>query len=113
MQPLTDAMPGALIQLLRDTPLSDGKVGFAWGAAVGPALRRVTAVKLEGSVLIVETPGAQWAREVQRSASVILPRLQSLLGRDTVTRITTRVPASEPQPRRRRAQGRGNERGQI
>jgi len=70
MQPLTDALPGALMQLLRDTPLSDGKVGFAWRAAVGSALERVTAVKLEGSVLIVETPGAQWAREVRRSAGV-------------------------------------------
>lgn len=102
MQPLIDALPGALVQLLRDAPLSDGKVGFAWRAAVGPALQRVTAVKLEGSVLIVETPGAQWAREVRRSANVILPRLQGLLGRDTVTSITTRVPASEPPPRRRR-----------
>src|SRR3990167_7064961 len=102
MQPLTDALPGALMQLLRDTPLSDGKVGFAWRAAVGSALERVTAVKLEGSVLIVETPGAQWAREVRRSAGVILPRLQSLLGRDAVTSITTRIPAAEPQPRRRR-----------
>lgn len=102
MRPLTDALPGALIQLLRDTPLSDGKVGFAWRTAVGPALERVTAVKLERSVLIVETPGAQWAREVRRSAGVILPRLQSLLGRDAVTSITTRIPASEPQPRRRR-----------
>jgi predicted nucleic acid-binding Zn ribbon protein len=102
MLPLTDALPGALIQLLRDTPLSDGKVGFAWRAAVGPALERVTAVKLEGAVLIVETQGAQWAREVRRSASVILPRLQSLLGRQAVTSITTRVPAGEPLPRRRR-----------
>ena len=102
MRPLTDALSGALMQLLRDTPLSDGKVGFAWRAAVGAALGRATAVKLAGSVLIVETSGAQWAREVRRSAGVILPRLQSLLGRDAVTSITTRVPASEPQPRRRR-----------
>ena len=102
MQPLIDGMPGALVQLLRDTPLSDGKVAFAWRAAVGSTLGRVTAVKLEGPVLIVETPGAQWAREVRRSAGVILPRLQGLLGRDAVTAITTRVPASEPQPRRRR-----------
>ena len=102
MLPLTDALPGALVQLLRDTPLSDGKVGFAWRAAVGPALERVTAVKLEGAVLIVETPGTAWASEVRRATGVILPRLQSLLGRDAVTSITTRVPASEPPARRRR-----------
>ena len=36
MRPLTHALPGALRHLLRDLPLSDGKVGFAWGAAVGP-----------------------------------------------------------------------------
>ena len=105
MQPLVHAIPGALIQLLRDTPLSDGKVAFAWRAAVGPALERVTDVKLEGSVLLVETRGAQWAREVQRSIGVILPRLQSLLGREAVTSIVTRVPAGEPQPRRRRTRG--------
>ena len=37
MRPLTHAVPGALMQLLRETPLSDGKVGFAWNAVVGPA----------------------------------------------------------------------------
>jgi len=55
MRPLTHAVPGALIQLLRDTPISDGKVGFAWSAAVGPALARATRVKLDGQTLLVET----------------------------------------------------------
>jgi Dna[CI] antecedent, DciA len=41
-------------------------------------------------VLIVETTSAQWAREVQRSSSLILKRLQSLLGDEAVTRITLR-----------------------
>ena len=45
MRPLTHALPGALAQLLRDTPLSDGKVGFAWRAAVGPAVERATKVE--------------------------------------------------------------------
>ena len=79
------------MELLRTTQLSDGKVSFAWRAAVGPALERVTSVKLEGRVLIVETTSAQWAREIQRSSGVILPRLQTLLGKDAVTSITTRT----------------------
>jgi predicted nucleic acid-binding Zn ribbon protein len=90
MRPLYDGMPGALIELLRGSPLSDGKVTFAWKAAVGPAIERVTHVKLERRVLLVETPSAQWSKEVMRSSPVILKRLQSLLGTDTVERIEVR-----------------------
>ena len=87
MQPLTNGMPGALVELLRGSPLSDGKVTFAWKAAVGPAIERVTHVKLERCVLLVETASAQWSKEVMRGSAVILRRLQSLLGTDTVERI--------------------------
>ena len=80
------------MELLRGTPLSDGKVTFAWKAAVGPAIERVTTVKLERKVLLVETASAQWSREVMRSSPVILKRLQSLLGEDTVERIEVRRP---------------------
>jgi predicted nucleic acid-binding Zn ribbon protein len=90
MRPLHDGMPGALIELLRGSPLSDGKVTFAWKAAVGPAIDRVTHVKLERRVLLVETPSAQWSKEVMRSSPVILKRLQSLLGVDSVERIEVR-----------------------
>ena len=79
------------MELLRTAPLSDGKVAFAWRAVVGPALERATAVKLEGHVLIVETSSAQWSREVRRSSSMILARLQSFLGKDTVTSISIRA----------------------
>jgi hypothetical protein len=78
------------MQLLRDTPLSDGKVGFAWDAAVGAALSRVTRVKLEGHVLIVETPSAQWSREVMRSSPMILKRLDLLLGPGVATSLEVR-----------------------
>lgn len=77
--------------LLREMPLSDGKVAFAWNAAVGPALSRATRVKLEAGVLIVETTSAPWAREVRRSATVILKKLQTLLGEDVVRTITVRT----------------------
>jgi predicted nucleic acid-binding Zn ribbon protein len=90
MRPLTHAVPGALMQLLRDTPLSDGKVGFAWDAAVGPALSRATKVKLVGQVLIVETTSTQWSREVMRSSPMILKRLALLLGPDVATSIEVR-----------------------
>ncbi len=90
MHPLSHGMPGALIELLRGTPLSDGKVTFAWKAAVGPAIERVTHVKLEYRVLLVETASAQWSKEVMRSSPVILKRLQSLLGADAVERIEVR-----------------------
>ena len=90
MLPISAGLPGALVELLRGSPLSDGKVTFAWKAAVGPAIERVTNVKLERRVLLVETPGAQWSKEVMRSSPVILKRLQSLLGVDVVERIEVR-----------------------
>jgi phosphoserine aminotransferase len=90
MKRLTHAIPGALVELLRGAALSDGKVTFAWNAAVGPALERVTTVKLERRILIVEASSAQWSREIQRSSGVILARLQSLLGKDTVVRLEVR-----------------------
>ena len=89
MLPLSHGLPGALVELLRGSPLSDGKVTFAWTAAVGPAIERVTRVKLEHRVLLVETPSAQWSKEVMRSSPVILKRLRSLLG-DVVERIEVR-----------------------
>ena len=91
MRPLSHAVPGALVELLRATPLSDGKVTFAWGVAVGPALVRVTAVKLEGRVLLVETASAQWSHEILRSSPTILNRLRGFLGPDVVDRIETRT----------------------
>ena len=87
MQPLGMGMPGALVELLRGSPLSDGKVTFAWKAAVGAAFERVTNVKLERGVLLVETASAQWSKEVMRSSPVILRRMQSLLGADVIDRI--------------------------
>ena len=61
MQPLSNGLPGALVELLRGSPLSDGKVTFAWKAAVGPAIERVTKVKLERRVLLVEAVSDQWS----------------------------------------------------
>jgi predicted nucleic acid-binding Zn ribbon protein len=90
MFPVSAAIPGALVELLRGSPLSDGKVTFAWKAAVGPAFERVTHVRLEHRVLLVETASAQWSKEVMRSSPVILKRLQSLLGADVLDRLEVR-----------------------
>jgi predicted nucleic acid-binding Zn ribbon protein len=90
MRPLTHVIPGALVRLLRDVPISSGKVGFAWRAAVGASLGRVTSVRLEGNVLLVDAASPQWAREVMRSSPVILKRLQEYLGAEAVERIEVR-----------------------
>jgi Dna[CI] antecedent, DciA len=91
MQPLHRAIPAALRSLLRDAPLSPGKVSFAWRAAVGPAVDRATAVRLEPPVLLVDASGPQWSREVQRSSAIILRRLESLLGPGVVERLEVRI----------------------
>jgi predicted nucleic acid-binding Zn ribbon protein len=88
---VSHAVPGALAELLSAAPISTGKVSFAWRVAVGPALERVTSVRLEGRVLIIEAASAQWAREVTRSSDVILARLQTLLGRNSLDTISVRT----------------------
>lgn len=87
MRPLSNAVPGALASLLGAAPLSPGKASFAWRVAVGPALERVTSVRLDGRVLVVEAATSPWAREVARSSSIILGRMQTLLGKDVVDAI--------------------------
>jgi len=91
MRPISHVAPAALIELLRMAPLSDGKVTFAWKTAVGPALERATTVRLAAGTLIVETTGPQWTREIRRSSAVILTRLKTLLGDQTVQSIDVRT----------------------
>lgn len=91
MNPLASVVPGAIVALLRDAPLSAGKVTFAWNAAVGPAVQRATAVHLENGVLMVDASSPQWAREVLRSTPIILRRMRQLLGEETVASITVRT----------------------
>jgi hypothetical protein len=92
VESILQAMPGALVELLRAAPLSQGKVGFAWRAAVGPAVGKVTTVRLEGRQLLVDAASIAWAREVERSAPVILMRLRTLLGSDAPASLTVREP---------------------
>jgi predicted nucleic acid-binding Zn ribbon protein len=90
MRPLSHAVPGAIVELLRAAPLSPGKIAFAWQAVVGPAIGRATSVRLEGGTLLVDASSAAWGREVTRASHVILPRLQALLGQQAVRAITVR-----------------------
>jgi hypothetical protein len=53
-------------------------------------MQRACAVRLERGVLLVDAATPQWGREVQRSADIILNRLQTLLGPGAVTRIQVR-----------------------
>lgn len=91
MKSITEAVPGAIAALLREAPLSPGKVEFAWRTAVGPALQRVSAVRLEDGTLLVDAQTRHWARELSRSVHVILPRMQMLLGKDVVAGMRIRV----------------------
>jgi hypothetical protein len=90
MRPLSSAMPGALAELLRGAPLSPGKVAFAWRSAVGPALERETAVRLEGTTLIIDAATRQWAQEIRRASSTIIARMHTLLGPDCVKTLEVR-----------------------
>lgn len=84
MQPLQSLAPAVLAEIIRRQPPSRERTDFAWSVAVGPALARVTTVELRNHNMIVCARDAQWARELERARDTILPRLQMLLGRDTV-----------------------------
>jgi hypothetical protein len=90
VEPIGRSVPLVLASLLRNTPLSPGKVDFAWKTAVGSALERATSVKLENGVLLVEAASRQWAREVMRASPLILRRMQTLLGTDAIREISLR-----------------------
>ena len=88
MQSINATTHGALAKLLRNTPLTAGKMEFAWKASVGPAIARATHVRLDrDGVLIVQTRDPRWAIEVRRSAPLIVARLNSLLGDGVVKQI--------------------------
>ena len=82
--PVHRFMPDALAGILAKAPLSPEKVAFAWRAAVGPSVDKVTTVELRGRVLHVYAKDAAWQREVERSAGLIRARLDALLGEGIV-----------------------------
>jgi predicted nucleic acid-binding Zn ribbon protein len=90
MQPIGQVLPRALAQIVRQAPLSPGKVDFAWRSAVGSAIARVSGVRLEDGVLLVDTRHPQWAAAIMRSCPVILSRMQSMLGQEAIREIRLR-----------------------
>lgn len=84
-------IPAVLAEVIRKAPLCPEKVDFAWRSAVGSVVARVTNVRLdEDGVLWVMATDQQWAREVKRSARLILPRLETLLGKGVARKIHVR-----------------------
>jgi predicted nucleic acid-binding Zn ribbon protein len=85
--PVQQLVPDALAALLRQAPLSEEKVAFAWRAAVGPAIAATTSIALHDGVLHVRAKDAAWQRELERSARLVRARLDALLGAGVVRRI--------------------------
>jgi hypothetical protein len=69
-----------LAEIVRRQPASAARTSFAWQVAVGPALARVTTVTLTGGVLAVRAADPRWVQEISRARTVIVKRLQDLLG---------------------------------
>lgn len=81
-------LPGVVAEVIRNAPLSPEKVTMAWRLSVGPAVAKATTARLdEEGVLHVEAESPAWASAVRKSRSLILNRLQQLLGEDTVRQI--------------------------
>ena len=84
-------MPEALAEVLRKAPLTPEKIAFAWRAAVGPGMDKVTTIELSGRVLYVRAKDAAWQREVERSLGVVRSRMEALLGKGVVGDIRVTV----------------------
>lgn len=81
-------MPGAVAALIERQPLSRAKVTFAWRTAVGSPVARATTVELgRDGTLEVRALDRHWRRELHRSSGLILTRLGTLLGPDTVKKL--------------------------
>ena len=91
MIPVSRVMPDVLAEVLRKAPLTPEKVAFAWRAAVGPSVDKVTTIELRQRTLHVRVKDATWQREINRSAALIRARLETLLGEGIVTSLATTV----------------------
>ncbi len=71
--------------VVRKAPLTPEKVVFAWRITVGPAVGKVTSVRLgDNGTLYVSCESAAWVAAVKRSTPLIRRRLDALLGADAV-----------------------------
>ena len=89
MDPASRLLSTVLPTLLARAPLTSDKVEFAWRTVVGSAMARATRVRLlESGTLVVRVHDPNWRREVEGAFTLILPRLEPLLGPQAVRRIT-------------------------
>jgi hypothetical protein len=51
-------------------------------------MARVTSVEMEGTTLRVCSSDPRWLKEIDRARGVVLPKLQQLLGEETVKKIS-------------------------
>jgi hypothetical protein len=88
MDAIQTVVPRALAELFRRGPMSQGKLEAAWRVAVGDALCRVSTVHLQPDATVdVHPTDPRWQKELKRSSSVILARLNTLLGAGAITRL--------------------------
>ncbi len=87
MIPVQSFATGVIAEVIRRQPPSPERTTFAWTIAVGPALARSASVTLSDRVLQVRPRDTRWADEIARLSPTILPRLQYLLGRESVVKI--------------------------
>ena len=81
---------GVIAEIIRRQPPSPARTNLAWQLVVGPTLARMTSVEVEGTTLQVRASDPRWLREIERARPAILPKLQHLLGKDSILKITTR-----------------------
>ena len=79
-----------LAEIIRRQPPSPARTQLAWQLAVGPTLARVTSVDMEGTTLRVRARDPRWLKEIDYARGAILPKLQDLLGNESISTITTR-----------------------
>ena len=88
MEPVQAVVPGALAELFRLGPMSQGKLEVVWRVAVGDALSRASTVRLQPDGSVEVHPADQrWRLELKRSSTIILTRLRSLAGPGSVKRL--------------------------
>lgn len=93
MDQARQVLPTALAQAVRLAPLTPEKIDFAWRAAGGAPIARVTAVALgDGGVLTVKSADAHWAKEVHRLRHALVRSLETWLGAGVVTTIEVAGP---------------------
>jgi hypothetical protein len=91
MDSLQSVVPRALAALFRVGPMSQGKLEVAWRVAVGDSLSRVSRVRLQPDRSVeVHAADQRWHKELKRSSTMILTRLQGLLGPGAVDRLVVK-----------------------